>query len=337
MRAAAHMQALQLTGHGLRLHQDYPIPIPRAADALIRVTLAGICNTDLQLLAGYLQPRDLVLGHEFTGVVEVCPGCPTWIGRRVVGEINIGCGTCSDCRCRCFNHCPQRTCLGILAHDGAFAEYVVLPCVNLHEVPVGMTDRVAVFTEPVAAALRIQEQMALGPAERVAVIGDGKLGLLIALTLQDTGCALHVFGRHTRKLDLLAAQGIAVEQVRGREHQVAERERHAFDVVVECAGSPSAYAMAQTMVRPLGSLVLKSTKAEQAGHLDLNTVVVNEIRVLGSRCGPFAQALAWLDAATRAGRFDVDSIIECIIPLHKGDEALAMARQSGTLKVLLAP
>ncbi len=337
MPTRAHMQALQLTAQGLVLRRDCPVPGPGPADALIRVSLAGICNTDLQLLAGYMRAGDLILGHEFTGTVEACPSQPDWTGRRVVGEINVGCGQCPDCRRHFFNHCAQRTCLGILAHDGAFAEYVSLPVVNLHEVPAGMDERVAVFTEPVAAALRIQEQLALEPAQRVAVIGDGKLGLLIALTLQDTGCALEVFGRHERKLALLAASGIRTENVVDRELQVAARERHAFDVVVECAGSASAYVMAQTMVRPMGTLVLKSTKAEQAGQLDLNTLVVNEIRVVGSRCGPFARALSWLEAGSRDGRFPAADLIDNVMPLAAGVEALATARQPGRLKILLQP
>lgn len=337
MQTQAYMQALQLTQHGLTLRRDYPVPIPGAADALIRVTLAGICNTDLQLLAGYMPSQDLILGHEFTGVVEACSAQPDWIGKRVVGEINVGCGACPDCQRRFFRHCARRTCLGILAHDGAFATYVSLPVVNLHEVPTGMEDRVAVFTEPVAAALRIQEQLSIGPAQRVAVIGDGKLGLLIALTLQDTRCDLQVFGRHDRKLGLLAARGIQTENVADRELHVAEREYHAFDIVVECAGSGSAYTMAQSMVRPMGTLVLKSTKAEHTGHLDLNTLVVNEIQVRGSRCGPFAWALSWLQVGTRSGKFPAAEIIDCEMPLADGAEAMVAASRSGALKILLQP
>ncbi len=329
------MKALQLTQRGLKLRQDYPVPNPGKEDALIRVAIAGICNTDLQLVDGYMQTQDLVLGHEFTGVVEECPACSGWTGKRVVGEINVGCGVCPDCKRRFFNHCPMRRCLGILNHDGAFAEYISLPVANLHEVPAGMEEQVAVFVEPVAAALRIQEQLSIGPSTRVAVIGDGKLGLLIALTLRDTRCQLNVFGHHERKLGLLAAYGIPVENVTNREREAADREHFAFDVVVECAGSPSAYTMAQSLVRPMGTLVLKSTKAEQKGHLDLNMLVVNEIKIIGSRCGPFGRALSWLEDSVRSGYFPVDGIVDQVMPLTAGEKALEVASQSGALKILL--
>lgn len=329
------MQALQLTRKGLVLRTDYPIPEPGAGQALIRVSHAGICTTDLEMVAGYMQGEPLVLGHEFVGIVESCPADGQWVGKRVVGEINIGCGNCAGCREHRFNHCPRRSCLGILRCDGAFAEYLVLPTINLHEVPADMADNVAVFTEPVAAALRLQAQLPLSDRHRVAVIGAGKLGLLIALTLQGTGCQLEVLGRHAHQLAILAPHGIrTIEVPRGAERELAEEMRHRFDVVVECAASASAYELALALTRPLGTLILKSTKAV-AGQLDLNTVVVNEIRVLGSRCGPFAPALVWLRQAVQAGLFPVHALIEDTVPLAQGRTAFNRARRAGALKILL--
>lgn len=332
------MHALQLTAQGLALRSDYPQPQVAPHEARLAVRLAGICTTDLELMRGYMPAADLVLGHEFVGQVECCPSRSAWEGRRVVGEINVGCRHCADCQRGHYAHCTARACLGILKHDGAFAEYLTLPLVNLHPVPRDMPDRVAVFTEPVAAALRIQEQVALPRGMNVAVVGDGKLGLLIAMTLQSAGHHPHAFGRHARKLAVLERLGIEGTVVRpGTEDAWQARLRGRYPMVVECAGSASACAMAQALVEPEGTLILKSTKAQAAGSLDLNALVVNEIRVLGSRCGPFGEALAWLERQTARGRFPVDDLIDATMPLTDGMAAVEAARQSGSLKVLLRP
>lgn len=331
------MHALRLTPQGLTLETAYPVPETGRGQARVKVVLAGICATDLELEAGYMQGQSLVLGHEFVGVVECCPDAPRWEGRRVVGEINIGCGRCADCRRREFRHCPARSCLGILKHDGAFAEYLTLPIVNLHEVPSGVENEVAVFAEPMAAALRLQEQLTVETDARIAVVGTGKLGLLIALALQDKGCRLTAFGRHARGLDVLRERGVeAIDVPRGAEMDAIQGREQTYDAVVECAASPAAYAMVQALVKPLGTIVLKSTLAA-TGHLDLNALVVNEIRVIGSRCGSFDQALSWLERTARSGWFPTTELIAEVRPLAEARQAFARARQSGVLKVLLRP
>ena len=331
------MHALRLTPQGLTLETAYPVPETGREQARVKVALAGICATDLELEAGYMQNQSLVLGHEFVGVVDSCPDAPHWEGRRVVGEINIGCRRCADCRRREFRHCPARSCLGILKHDGAFAEYLTLPIVNLHAVPSNVENEVAVFTEPMAAALRLQEQLTVATDAQIAVVGTGKLGLLIALALQDRGCRLTAFGRHAKGLDLLRARSIeAVDVPRGAETDAILGRERTYDAVVECAASPAAYAMVQALVKPLGAIVLKSTLAA-TGHLDLNALVVNEIRVIGSRCGPFDQALSWLERTARSGWFPTTELIAEVRPLTEARQAFERARQSGVLKVLLRP
>jgi threonine dehydrogenase-like Zn-dependent dehydrogenase len=299
------MRALWLENRTLRLRDDVPTPT-REGETRIRVTLAGICNTDIELTRGYY-PFTGVPGHEFAGVAEDGP----LRGRRVVGEINASCGACAACRAGRRTHCERRTVLGIKDRDGVFAEWTTLPHENLHAVPDEVPDEVAVFTEPLAAALEIQEQVAITPRDRVVVVGDGKLGQLIAQTLALTGCELTVVGRH---------RGV---------RSVAER---AFDIAIDCAGSADGFAIARKALRPRGTLVMKST---YAGALTINAsaLVVDEITLVGSRCGPFAPALRLL----AEGKVDVRELIHREYSLGDAMEAFAEAQKPGVLKVLVRP
>jgi threonine dehydrogenase-like Zn-dependent dehydrogenase len=291
-------------------------------EALVRVTLAGVCATDLELVKGYY-PFTGVPGHEFVGVVERADSAPARVGRRVVGEINASCGTCPTCRAGRRSHCPSRTVLGIKGRDGAMAEWLRLPVENLHDVPDGVSDEVAVFTEPLAAALEVQEQVRVGPGTRVVVIGDGRLGQLVARSLAVTGCALMVIGRHPRKLMRLAERGIVV---------APRPEPGAADVVVECTGNPDGLALAREAVRPRGTIVLKSTYHGEA-RVNLSGIVVDEVTLVGSRCGPFAPALSLL----AAGTVDVGDLVEARYPLGDALAAFERAAAPGVLKVLIAP
>jgi threonine dehydrogenase-like Zn-dependent dehydrogenase len=316
------MRGLWLERQALRLREDLPAPAPAPGEARVRVIRAGICNTDLELVRGYY-PFAGVPGHEFVGRVEGAPGAEEWQGRRVVGEINASCGRCPACAAGRRSHCERRTVLGIVNRNGAFAESLTLPVENLHEVPENLPDEIAVFTEPLAAALEIQEQVKIGPGDRVVVVGDGKLGNLVAQTLALTGCALLVIGRHRRKLALLADRGIATD--------VPDAIRPGgADVVVECTGNPEGFALARSAVRPRGTLVLKSTYAGTLA-LDMSRLVVDEITLVGSRCGPFAPALALL--AER--RVDVAPLVEARFPLDEALAAFEEAARPGVLKVLV--
>jgi threonine dehydrogenase-like Zn-dependent dehydrogenase len=317
----ATMPALWLEDCALRVRGDVPIPEPPPGEALIRVLRAGICNTDLELTRGYY-PFTGIPGHEFVGVVESGPDALR--GRRVVGEINAVCGACRACHNGRRTHCVRRTVLGIVGRNGAFASHLALPVENLHAVPDDVSTDAATFTEPLAAALEIQEQVQIRPTDRVLVVGDGKLGQLVAQTLALTGGDLLVVGRHESKLDLLAARGIRI----GRADVVVEGT---FDVAVECTGNPDGFAVAQAAVRPRGTLVMKST---YAGHLtlDASRVVVRELTLVGSRCGPFPPALRLL--AER--RVAVESLIHARYPLREGLTAFEHATRPGVLKVLLA-
>jgi threonine dehydrogenase-like Zn-dependent dehydrogenase len=314
------MRALWLEDCRLRVQDDVPIPAPPSGEALVRVLRAGICNTDIELTRAYY-PFTGVLGHEFVGVVEQGPS--TLVGRRVVGEINAVCGACGACLAGRRTHCERRPVLGIVGRHGAFADYLILPAENLHPVPDAVSTDAAVFTEPLAAALEIQEQVPIGLRDRVLVVGDGKLGQLVAQTLALTGCALLVVGRHDSKLALLAARGIET----GGVDRVT---REGFDVAVECTGNPEGFAVAQRAVRPRGTLVLKSTYAG-ALTLDASAVVVRELALVGSRCGPFAPALRLL--ADR--RVDVEPLIHARYPLAEALAAFEHAQRPGVLKVLL--
>lgn len=314
------MKGIWLENNQLQLRTDIPIPEPPPGEALVRVVRAGICNTDLELLRGYY-PYTGILGHEFVGVVEQGP--ENLINQRVVGEINAVCGYCRFCRRGQPTHCENRTVLGIVNRHGAFADYLCLPIENLHLVPDNVPTDVATFTEPVAAALEIQEQVALSADDRVVVIGDGKLGQLVAQTLALTGCELLVVGRHREKLANLEARGIKT----GLADAVVDRY---FDISVECTGNPEGFAIARRALRPRGTLVLKSTYAGNLS-LDASSLVVDEITLLGSRCGPFAPALQLL----ATGQVDVQPLIHAHYSLSEGLAAFELAQKRGVLKVLL--
>lgn len=327
------MHALLFDGQ-LRLVNDYPEPEALPGEALIRPHLVGVCNTDVEITRGYMGFRG-VLGHEFVGRVVACDDA-AWVGRRVVGEINAACGRCAACARGDGSHCPQRTTLGIDRRDGTMAELFRLPIACLHEVPAGLPDAAAVFVEPLAAALEIFEQSHLRPTDRVAVVGDGKLGLLCAQALRLPGCEVAVFGRHPERWDLLRRQGIAAFQTetpreeeggrRGEEENTVSPSP--FDVVVDCTGHPGGLAVARQLVRPRGRLVLKSTFAGQS-PLNLSMLVVDEIQLLGSRCGPFAPALRLLER----GLIETEPLIAGRFPLHDGLDAFGAA--GGRLKILL--
>lgn len=316
------MRALVYDGE-LRLDGDYPCPQPGRGEALVRVRLAGICNTDLEIVKGYMGFRG-VLGHEFVGQVEACDD-GSWVGRRVVGEINCACGACHLCRRGLGRHCPDRTVLGIAGRDGALGEYLVLPAANLHPVPDSIPDEVAVFTEPLAAALEIAEQVHVRPTDRVVVLGDGKLGLLVAQVLALTGADLTAVGRHREKLAILADRGL-----NAREAGQGISDLAGADLVVDCTGQPEGFDAARELVRPGGTLVLKSTFHSDQ-RVDLSSLVVDEVSLVGSRCGPFAPALRLLER----GGVAVRPLIVGRFSLEEGLVAFDRARQRGALKVLV--
>jgi threonine dehydrogenase-like Zn-dependent dehydrogenase len=318
------VRALWLEGGALRLRHDADDPVPPRGEAVVRVLRAGICNTDLELVGGYY-PFAGIPGHEFVGCVEEAPGNEAWVCRRVVGEINAVCRSCTACQAGRPTHCENRTVLGIKARNGAFAERLVLPVENLLAVPDGVADDVAVFTEPTAAALEVQQQIRIGPSDRVVVIGDGKLGNLLAQTLALTGCDLLVVGRHTEKLALIEARGIPVGMA-------ADLPKRRADVVVECTGNSDGLSLARQAVRPRGTIVLKSTYRGSV-TLDLSPLVVDEVTLVGSRCGPFAPALELLSS----GRIDVRPLIQACYPLVDGVAAFEHAARPGVLKVLIDP
>jgi 2-desacetyl-2-hydroxyethyl bacteriochlorophyllide A dehydrogenase len=315
------MKALHFDGR-LSL-RDEPDPEPAQDEALIRVRLAGICGTDLQILKGYSGFRGIP-GHEFVGEVAECAD-KSWIGRRVVGEINVTCGQCQWCRRGLGRHCVARTVMGIIGRPGAFAEYVTLPVANLHEVPVEVPDEEAVFVEPLAAAAEILEQMPLARGTRAAVLGAGRLGLLAAQVLHHAGAEVTVIGRSEWKLKLAQSWGLTtallgVEGVAGR----------SFAVVVEATSSPESLELALNLVEPRGTVVMKSTFHEPA-HFDTANLVVNEITLLGSRCGNFATALDLL----KTDAVHVEEMISRVFTLADGLDAFAYLETASCLKVLL--
>lgn len=326
------MRALVLTDAGLALQGDRPLPSPAEDEALIAVRLAGVCATDMELTRGYKGGFRGILGHEFVGDVVAAPPDSEWLGRRVVGEINIGCGHCDLCRRRLGKHCRQRRAIGIQGHDGAFAQYLALPVANLHTVPIEVSDDEAVFTEPLAAAFEVLEQVKIGPDTRVIVQGDGRLGLLCAWVLATTGCDLTVIGRHPQKL-ALAAINERVHTAVVSDELYATLGAQPADVVVEATGSPAGLEAALGLVHPHGVLVLKSTFAERLKEFDVSQLVVNEISLIGSRCGPFEKALE----ALTARRVNVHPLISRRYGLSDGLAAFAYAGKKGVLKVLIDP
>jgi threonine dehydrogenase-like Zn-dependent dehydrogenase len=305
------MNALIFDGQ-LKLVRAYPMPQAPEGETRVRVLRAGICNTDLEIIKGYMSYRG-VLGHEFVGVTDD--------GARVVGEINAYCGACPTCLRGDMTHCPQRTTLGIVNRDGALAEHLTLPTRNLHRVPDSVTDAQAIFVEPLAAACEITDRVHIHPTDRVCVIGDGKLGLLCAQVLRLTGCDLLALGRHAHKLAILQKRGIAAttdpDAVRGQ-----------FDIVVDCTGNADGFELARKLTRPRGTLVLKST-FHGGQESSFAPIVIDEISIIGSRCGPFAPALRLLDQKL----IDVDTLIDSEFPIARGVEAFERARQRGAIKV----
>lgn len=299
-------------------------PIPEPHEAVVRVHRAGICGTDLAILRGYADVAG-ILGHEFVGEVVEAEMAPQWIGRRVVAEINVSCGSCDRCRSGLENHCSRREVVGVRGRAGAMTEEVVVPVSNLHEIPDTLSDDAAVFVEPLAAAFRIIEQLDIDASARVGVWGDGRLGLLIAMAMATTECSLTVVGRHPRKLDLVRHTGATL---RSSEDVM----RSDFDVVVDATGSRDGFSDAFRHVRPGGTVVVKSTLAEPLA-IDPTRLVVDEIAVLGSRCGPFEPAIA----ALAAGTIDPRPLVEMVYPLRHGIEAFEHAARPGALKVLLDP
>ncbi len=316
------MKALYFDGRLALREVEKPRPGP--GEALIQVTLAGVCGTDLEILKGYSGFRG-ILGHEFVGHVVECAE-KKWVGKRVVGEINISCGECDLCLWGLGRHCSRRTVLGIANRDGAFAEYLVLPVVNLHEVPKSIPDEAAVFVEPLAAAAEILEQMTVLPATQVAVLGDGRLGLLVAQVLHQAKANVTVIGKHGWKLDLARSWGI--KGTTAGDGQVRDRS---FRVVIEATGSPTGLRDALRLVAPRGTVVMKSTFQEKA-QFDSSKLVVDEITLLGSRCGNFSIAL---DLLAR-GQVKVGHLLSKTFPLEAGLEAFAYVKETPCLKVLLA-
>lgn len=314
------MNGLWLHDRTLSLRQDLPKPEIKSGEALVKVLRAGVCNTDLELTRGYY-PYSGVLGHEFVGVVQSGP--KELLNQRVVGEINASCGVCEFCQRGIKSHCLDRTVLGIVNRNGAFAEYLTLPVENLHIVPDQVTTDAATFTEPLAAALQILSQVEITKNHRVLVVGDGKLGLLVAQAIATTGCEVLAIGRHQDKLQLLKDCGINV----GFAHQI---QPASFDIAVECTGNPEGFAIALAALRSRGTLVLKSTYAG-ALTLDAARIVVDEIKLVGSRCGPFAPALELL----AAGKVCVLPMVQAKFGLGDGLAAIDRAAQKGTLKVLI--
>jgi threonine dehydrogenase-like Zn-dependent dehydrogenase len=302
--------------------RDVPQPDRPEAFALIRLLIGGICNTDLELQRGYYAFSGTP-GHEFVGEV-VAADSAHLIGKRVVGEINLACGRCSWCGRDLGRHCPHRTVLGIVKHPGAFSEFLTLPERNLHVVPDTIPLEAAVFAEPLAAACEILDQTDLARGSKVAVLGDGKLGLLIAQVLHAHGCHVHQFGKHAEKLRISSARGIGTEVI-GASLPIA-----AFPYVVDATGSPAGLRAAVAMVEPRGTVILKSTVHGEV-PVDTAPVIVNEITLIGSRCGRFEPALELL----ASGAVDVASLISERMPLSQAPAAFARAAQPGIMKVLL--
>ena len=315
------MRAFVWDGTQARVISDHPEPVVRDGMALVQVRLAGICSTDLQILNGYMGFHG-ILGHEFVG--EVLEGPAEWVGRRVVGEINFACGRCETCAAGHPRHCPQRSVLGILGADGAFAERVVVPVENLHAVPDAVSDDEAVFVEPLAAAVEAEIQSRAFAGGRSAVLGAGKLGLLCAQVLARRGDEVRVVCRSERAAAIVRALGLAP--------QWPDASDAGFDLVVEATGHPDGLAMALGLVRPLGAVVQKSTVA--ARHdIDLAPLVIDEVTLIGSRCGPFAPALE----ALGAGEIAVRPLLAETCGLSDAQAGIASASEPGTLKVLLDP
>lgn len=310
--------------NGLKLDKNYAKPSPRKGEALIKVNTIGICNTDYEITKGYMGYKG-VLGHEFTGVVEeINADDKSLLNKRVVGEINCGCGECEWCNQGLERHCPNRSTLGIWQREGCFAEYVCLPVKNLLEIPENVSDEEAVFTEPLAAALEILEQIHIPPYKKIAVLGDGKLGLMIALALNAAGLDLILIGKHENKLEIAKKQGVKTKLLSDVE---IKKE---YDFVVEATGSISGFETSLALTKPRGTLILKSTIAASK-EFNFAPVVVDEITIVGSRCGQFAPALRLLES----GRIDVKPLISDIFELDESIAAFERNKEKSSIKVIV--
>lgn len=314
------MKAIYFDGKKPILKSDYPEP--KNDEIKIKVILAGICGTDIEIFKGYMNFVGIP-GHEFVGrVVEANDS--KLIGKKIVGEINVGCGKCDECRNGLERHCRQRTVLGIFKRDGAFAEYITLPKENVHVIPESISDEEAVFAEPLAAAFEILEQIEIKPEWKIAIVGDGRLAQLVSRVLIMSNKNITCFGRHQNKLDMLSKIGITAKT------GITEKDFQVFDLVVEATGRDSGFEDSIKLVKPRGKLVLKSTIASH-GKIDLTPAIINEVQIIGSRCGPFNPAIT----ALTTGTVKVDELIDKTYPIDKYDEALTYASKPGTLKVLL--
>jgi len=309
---------------GKQMIFDNNYPDPKFNETLVQVNLAGICGTDLEILNGYMKYSG-ILGHEFVGTV-VKSNNPNLIGKRVVGEINAGCTKCDFCIRGMERHCPSRTVLGILKRNGAFAEFLSLPEKNLHVIPDSISDEQAVFVEPLAAAFEINEQISLKPEWNVAVVGDGRLAQLIIQVIKLTCSNITCFGKHQNKLEGLIQSGIKIKI------GIESTDEQLFDLVVEATGSNSGFTDTMKLVKPRGTVVLKSTIASRE-NLDLTSTIINEITLIGSRCGLFKPAID----ALATGVISVDSMVDCTFPLDKFEDAIVHAKKPDTLKVFLKP
>jgi threonine dehydrogenase-like Zn-dependent dehydrogenase len=329
-----------LVRNGRLQKTNKPVPRLRPRWALVRVRLAGICNTDIEILRGYHQFRG-VPGHEFVGEVVGVAGLSLderkhWLGKRVGGEINVSCSAygykppCAFCRRGLKTHCARRTVLGIFSHDGAFAEYLTLPLENLHFIPASVSDESAVFIEPLAAACEILDQIPIRKFPTAAILGDGKLAQLIARVLHASGCKFTLYGKHNSKLKLAQKAGIPTRKVRGNATDL-KRVRESYRLVIEATGSPSGLTLAQQITEPRGTLILKST-FHGTTPVETWPIVVKELSVIGSRCGPFAKAIALL----RSGKVDPKPLITRTIPLRDAAEAIRYAQRPNVMKVLLS-
>ena len=309
---------------------EVPIPVLFENEALVKINLAGICATDIELLKGYHNFAGIP-GHEFTGIVHSAPDQPDLEGCRVVADINCGCGNCDICLTGDQRHCRNRTVIGIRGRKGVFAEFCVFPIANLHAVPDGITDDEAVFAEPLAAALEIVQQVEILKMSRVAVLGDGKIGLLCALVLQQFSSNTVLIGRHPKKLTIAAQQGVHTVCRSGNSPNEAMADQAKdFDLVIEATGSSDGINAAIHLVRPKGTVVIKTTSFEKS-VIDFSPVVVNELNLIGSRCGDIAQALNFMESKL----IDLRPMIETVYPLDDFEKAFAHASKKGSLKVLI--
>lgn len=323
------MKTVLFDKQGIRI-EEQPRPQPGPGEVLIKTLLAGICNTDLELAKGY-HGFEGVPGHEFVGLVVDAPSEPGLVGKRVAADINIGCGKCRLCLEREPHHCLDRRTIGINNWPGAFAEYLTAPAANLFVVDQRIDDRVAVFAEPLAAALQISRQINMAESRSMAVLGDGKLGLLIALALSRWNPGLVLMGKHSRKLAIAAQQGVETQRIDPDQPEAAiSGQRGLFDVVVEASGSSEGIGLALKLVRPLGTVVMKTTTHEPS-NFDMAKVVVDEITLVGSRCGDMGMALDFLLERP----LPVESLIEARYPFKEFEAAFAHASRPGALKVLL--